>query len=449
MRTAVPVLRSQARSAISAQINTIGEVTGVKLANLNAVNFCNSSTSINVRTVFVGAHSIIVEDTTTVFAGAATLAGQMDAFYAQVGQEFENVMYPMIVSNFGDPLAQDAKLGGLGKLVMVFSPRVNANAEGSILGFVVSCDFSPPSAAPSSNFGEYFYVAVPTSPSVGYSNPQTIASWLREIRPTVIHEVKHIAAYAARFSSLAPEDLAWEEGMARNAEELYARTFYGSALAKQNIGYAASIGCDVQYQTGVPPCKDRPDLMLRHFDALYNYLAAPATVSMLGPTSAGDFSFYASAWAVERWANDNFSTTEGQFFKDWTSSPQTGVLNLEARTGQSWEQSLGEWSLAMYTASIPGFVPVNPHLTFPSWNLPDIWQGMHAGFPPLYPAANPFNPHFETYGNFSEILSPLAGGGFAIFDLSGTQPSRQLIQIQSVTGGDPPSTIRVAIVRIQ
>lgn len=440
---------SAARPAISAQINTVGEISSVKLANLGAANFCNASSTVNVRTVFVGAHSIIVEDTATVFNGAPTLAGQMDAFYTQVGQEFESIMYPIVVANFGDPLAMDAKLGGLGKIVMVFSPRVNANAEGSILGFVVSCDFSPPSAAPSSNFGEYFYAAVPTSAASGYSNPQTVLSWLREIRPTVIHEVKHIAAYAARFNSLAPEDLAWEEGMARNAEELYARTFYNNATAKQNIGYAASIGCDIQYQASAPPCKDRPDLMLRHFDALYSFLATPANFSMLGPTSAQDFTFYASAWAMERWANDIFSTTETQFLNSWTTSVPTGVANLEARTGEPWEQLLGEWSLAMYTGSIPAFVPANPHLLFPSWNLPDIWQGMNASFPALYPAANPFNPFRETYGTFSVNLPALTGGGFAIFDLSGSQLSRQLIQLQSPAGGDPPPTVRIAIVRIQ
>jgi hypothetical protein len=354
-----------------------------------------------------------------------------------------------VLANFGDPLAMDAKLGGLGKVVMVFSPRVNGNAEGSILGFVVSCDFSPSSAAPSSNFGEYLYGAVPTSTAGGYSNPATVASWLREIRPTVIHEVKHIAAYAARFNSLAPEDLAWEEGMARNAEELYARTFYANASAKQNIGYAASMGCDVQYQTGAPPCADRPDLMLRHFDALYTYLQAPGSVSMLGPASTDDFTFYASAWAVERWANDVFGATESQFLQSWMTSVPTGVLNLEARTGQAWEQSLGEWSLAMYSGSIPGFIPTSPHLRFPSWNLSDIWQGMNAGFPTLYPSANPFNPFRETFGNFSANLTSLVGGGFAMFDISGSQPSRQLIQIQSPTGGDPPATIRLAIVRIQ
>ena len=245
--------------------------------------------------------------------------------------------------------------------------------------------------------------------------------------------------------------------MARTAEELYARTFYGTQ-AKQNTGYAASIGCDIQYASAAPPCANRPLLMLRHFDALYSYLQAPERVSMIGRTFATDFTFDASAWSVERWANDIFSTTESQFLKDWTLSTVTGVANLEARTGQPWEQSLGEWSLAMYVDDLPGFTPANPHLQFLSWNLRDIWQGMCNDLGPcanpgnpsqIYPSNNPFNPHFVAYGDFNVNITTLQGGAFSIFDLSGTQAAKQLIQLESASGGDPPSTVRIAIVRIQ
>ncbi len=443
---------------ISAQVATLGNITTLKVPNLDATNFCVTNTPVGVRTVYVGAHSIIVEDTTTIFAGGPTLAGQMDSYYLQLGQEFDAVMYPIELANFGNPLVMDAQLGNLGKVVMVFSPRVNSTSEGSILGFVVSCDFSPVSVAPSSNVGEYFYAAVPTSTAPGYFDPGTRDSWLREMRPTIIHEVKHITAFANRINQhLALEDLSWEEGMARNAEELYARTFYGTQ-AKQNTGYAASIGCDIRYGSAAPPCADRPLLMLRHFDALYTYLSSPEIVSMLGRTFAQDFTFYASAWSMERWANDIFSTSESQFLKDWTVSSVTGVANLEARTGQPWEQSLGEWSLAMYTDDLPNFAPANPHLRFLSWNLHDIWLGMCADLGPcanpqntsqLYPSSNPFQPHFVTFGNFSVNLTTLEGGAFAIFDLTGQQSSTQLIELKSVNGGDPPATVRVAIVRIQ
>jgi hypothetical protein len=444
--------------AAAVQIATVGSITTVKVPNLDASNFCATNTPIGARTVYAGPHAVIVEDTTTVFAGGPTLAGQMDNYYQLLGQEFDNVMYPVELANFGNPFVMDAQLGGLGKVVMVFSPRVNGTSEGSILGFVVSCDFLPPSTAPSSNLGEYFYAAVPTSSALGYFDPGTRDSWLRQMRPTIMHEVKHITAFAERIShGLALEDLSWEEGMARNAEELYARTFYGTQ-AKQNTGYAASIACDVRYGTAAPPCANRPLLMLRHFDALYRYLGSPEIVSMLGRTYSADFTFYASAWSIERWANDLFAVSEAQFLKDWTLSGVTGVANLEQRTGQSWEQSLGEWSLAMYSGSISGFTPANPHLRFLSWNLRDIWLGMCTDLGPcanpnntaqLYPSGNPFSPHAVTFGNFNVNLTTLAGGTFAIFDLSGLQSAKQLIELKSVNGGDPPSTVRIAIVRIQ
>jgi len=133
-RVAVP-------STISRQVVTVGNITTVKVPNLAAANFCVTNTPIGVRTVYSGAHAIIVEDTTQIFAGGPTLAGQMDNYYVALGQEFDNVMYPLVLANFGNPFVMDAQLGNLGKVVMVFSPRVNNSSEGSILGYVVSCDF--------------------------------------------------------------------------------------------------------------------------------------------------------------------------------------------------------------------------------------------------------------------------------------------------------------------
>ena len=418
-----------------------------------------TNTPITVRTVFVGQHSIIVEDTTTVFAGGPTLAGQMDNYYEQLGAEFEATMYPLELANFGNPFVMDAQLGNLGKIVMVFSPRVNASSEGNILGFVVNCDFRPVSTAPSSNFGEYLYGAVPTSTALGYFDPGTRDSWLRQIRPTVMHEVKHIIAFGNRIKNGLPlEDLSWEEGMARTAEELYARTFYGTQ-SKQNTTWAASMGCDIKFATPGTNCSNRPLLMLRHFDALYTYFGAPEIVSMLGRTYAQDFTFYASAWAVERWANDIFGTSESQFLKDWTLSSVTGVLNLEQRTGQPWEQSLGEWSLAMYVGRSPRI-----HAGEPASDIPVVeYSGrlsrdVHGSRPvrksrepdpDSISTATPQHAHRVTFGNFNVNITTLEGGAYSIFDLSGLQCSKQLIELRSVNGTDPPSTIRVAIVRIQ
>ena len=446
-------------AATASQIATIGSITSVKIPNLDAASPCSVNIPISVRTVFVGAHSIIVEDTASTFNGKATLQGQMNASYATLGQEFESVMYPLLTGNFGNPLVLDAQLSGTGKVVMVFSPRVNAMQQGRVQGFTVTCDFQTVAQAPSSNVGEYFYALVPTSPGTGYADTETRDSWLHNVRATIVHEVKHLVQFGERLArGLSFEELSWEEGMARNVEELYARTFYGT-LTKQNTTYAASVGCDLRFASATPPqCVNRPLLMLRHFDALYQYLGGPEGLSPLGRAFGADATFYASAWSIERWANDHFAASESQFLKDWTVSTATGVANLEARTSHAWEEMLGEWSLALYLDDAPGFVPENPRLRFPSWNLPDMWLGLCTDegpcanpntFPQFYPRANPFQPRLLSFGTFAVNTPAIAGGSFSILDISGTQPGSQVIEVRSLTGGDPASTIRLAIVRVQ
>ncbi len=449
---------TQARSTLAAggapraQVSTVGAITSLKVPDLDATNFCISSKAVNVRTVYVGAHTIIVEDTASTFNAAPTLQGQMNSYFQQLGQEFDNTMWPILTANFGNPLSADAQLSNTGKVIMVFTPKVNAMVGGTVLGFVVNCDFNQVAQSPSSNVGEYFYAVVPTSPATGYANTDTKDFWLRLIRATVIHEVKHITAFGTRLLtlSLPLEELSWEEGMARNAEELYSRTFYGTA-AKANTGYLASLYCDLRFtQSTNQACFGRPLLMLRAIDNLYTYFGNTEQLTPLGRPFGGESSFYGSAWSIERWANDLFGTSESQFLKDWTVSPVTGVQNLEARNpGHSWEEMMGEWSLAMYQYDAAGFSPTNPHLRFLSWNIPDLFAGLSVDVPSLYPRRNPFNPHLQSFGNFGPTTVILNGGGVSYFELNGTQSARQLFEIRSFTGGDPPSTIRVAIARVQ
>jgi hypothetical protein len=455
--------RRQSRRSLSASasaIGTLGAITPLKLPNLDAANFCVTNVPVSVRTAYVGQHAIIVEDTaSTTSTGAPTLAGQNDAYYAQVGVEFDAVMWPILTANFGNPLAMDAQLSGTGKVIMVFSPRINAMQQGHVIGFVVSCDFAPVAQAPSSNLGEYFYAIAPTSAAAGFANGETKDSWLRTIRSTIIHEVKHVTAFGERISrNLSLEDLSWEEGTARSAEEIYARGVYG-IQARQNALYAGTLYCDVRAPLLAPPqCVGRPYLMYRHFDPLYSYLSAPEPLTPLGRAFPADISFYASSWAFLRWANDQYAAVESQFLKDFTVSPVAGAANLEARTGRPFEELLGLWSLALYLDDLAGFTPADAKLTMPSWNFRDIWLGMCSDFGPctnpsntqqIFTRPNPVQPRAHVFGVFSDDIVGLAGGSFTFFDLSGTAAGRQLLEVKAFAGGDPPASLRLAIVRIQ
>ncbi|MCX5763338.1 MAG: Ig-like domain-containing protein [Gemmatimonadetes bacterium] len=439
---------------------TVGTITPVKLPNLDAANFCVSSIAINARTVFVGQRAVILEDTSTVFGARATLAGQMDDYYRRLGQEFDAVMWPLITTNFGNPLAMDAQIGGVGKVMMVFSPRINVMQQQAVQGFAVSCDLDP--TLPSSNAGAFFYAIVPTSTTSGYANGESRDSWLRQVRATVVHEVKHIATFAERRShalSLDPvlTDVSWEEGMARVAEELYARTFYQSA-AKANLRYATSVGCDLTFQTVGAACQDRPELMQRHFAALFSALSTSQSLSPLGRAQATDVSFYGSAWSLLRWAIDHYGPTETQFLTAFTTGTATGVPALEARTASHpWEEILGEWSLAMYLDDLPGFTTANARIDFPSWNLRNIFLGLCGDLGPCtttnavqqYPRPIPQQPRAVSFGNFTSVITAMVGGGYTLFDLGGTQTARQLLELKGPNGTDPPSTMRIAIARVQ
>ena len=125
------------------------------------------------------------------------------------------------------------------------------------------------SAAIASNQAEIFYAVVPTDAGTTFdNNPSTYnpVEWRRDIRGTVIHETKHLAMFAERFSNANATTLeeSWlEEGMAMHSEELYARIFSGAAW-KGNTGYGSSsapnyIWCEVRPSTAA--CADRPRLL--------------------------------------------------------------------------------------------------------------------------------------------------------------------------------------------
>lgn len=440
------------------QIATVGAVTQLKIPNLDASSFCSQFLSIGARTAWVGKHAVIVEDTVSVINGVPTLRGQMDSLYAQIGQEFDDVDWPILTQYFGNPSVFDASLSPAyaGIVVMVFSPRINTMAGGTLSGFVASCDFYPASQAPSSNNGKFFYAVMPTSLAAGVGAGSR-GSWLREIRGTIIHEVKHITSFAWRLSqNTAFEELWLEEGTARHAEEQLARALEGTTW-KGNADYRSSLYCEIRPEDAT--CGGRPILMLRHFDNLYQYLQAPDIYTMFGRTGIADATFYGTSWSIVRWMIDHYATSESSFLLPLVQSTKSGVANLEARvSGHIWEEMYGEWALALYADDYPGVTFANGRLKFSSWNTRDVFAGLCADLGPctnpastknLYPVAYPFTPRRVPFGAFSTTVSALAAGSFSSWLISGSQAAPQLLDLRGAAGGDPPGQVRLAIVRIQ
>jgi hypothetical protein len=281
--------------------------------------------------------------------------------------------------------------------------------------------------------------------------------WRRVIRSTVIHEVKHLAMIANRISNPSAQTFeeSWlEEGMAQLSEELYSRTITG-ATWRGDTGYGSAANpnnfwCEVRPSTA--SCADRPFIMTGHVAFLYDFLRDVENKTVLGgyPSSSSDPSFYGSAWLLARFLLDSYGTNEATFLQALTTEPAlTGTDNLEARTGVPYETFLAQYHIALHLDDDPAFTPTQPWQQIASWDLPAIYTGLNTDFGAATFVQSPLLKHAVAFGTFNSNIASLRGGSAAHFDLSGTQNGKEMIALESATGGAPDAGLRLAIIRVQ
>jgi hypothetical protein len=416
---------------------------------------------VTFKVVYSGTKMVILEDM------ASPLSGTMDNEYVKLGQEFDQTMYDQLLE-FGDPLVVDSALDNNGHMLALFSPKVNNytlnGVTNQILGFVTLCDFFPrvaytlpdgtsSGACPTSNEGEAFYAAVP-DPTAGW----TISFWRRLMRGTLIHEAKHIASYAWRYYYDASElEETWlEEATAQQASEIWARNMYQRGV-KQDITWADGPLCDYAPVGG--SCPDPAEGILHHFGFLYDHYASLESKSILDdPTGSIDPVIYGSSWSFIRYVTDTYGQSEPAFLSSIVKVQNDhGVANVASKSGKPFSELLGMFSLASTADNYPGVTLTDPKLRLASWNSRDLFQNMSANLTngsgaPAYPLPWPLRVRPVSFGNFNTAqaeVSLLRGGGFAAWELSGTQNGPQALAIRSVDGSVAPPLIGMAIVRIQ
>lgn len=408
--------------------------------------------TVRARAVYVGSKIIIYEDS------LAPLAGTMDAEYQAIGQEFDNTTFG-VLSNFGDPLVLDSQTDNNGRIVALFTKRVNQLGTG-LLGFVGSWDFFPQDSTngyPASNVGEYFYAYVP-DPSGTSAYSRDVETWKRYIRGTLAHEAKHITSFAERIAiDAARLENRWlEEATAQQSSEMWARAVYQRGW-KSNAGWIDGPRCD--YATAGATCPDPVIGLMHHFGWLYDFDDSNEQMSVVSDNSSDGASLYGSAWLFARWLTDQYSNgNEGAFLRSLVVQPvDAGVTNVNNRTGRPFSETFGMFTLATVVDDYPGFTPADARLTIPSWNTRDIFAGMNRSLvtstgKPAFPRMFPLNIRALSYGTLAAqntFITGLTGGGYIAFDLSGTQTGPQSIGVRSGIGGPAPANIGMAIVRIQ
>ncbi|MBL0937529.1 MAG: hypothetical protein IBJ03_01470 [Gemmatimonadaceae bacterium] len=391
------------------------------------VSGCSAGPSVQARVVYVGSHGVVLEDL------RAPRAGRMDATYAQVGEEFDRVVYPLMIAQVGNPLALDGAMGGDGRVTMLFTRVVNDSMPGTA-GFVSACNFYPRSTFAGSNQDAVLYGRVPSA-------TESPSDWRRSMRSTVVHETKHLASYAERLARGAGFEEVWlEEATARVAEELYARTFVktqAGAAFRGQMGYAASVGCEITQ------CDDRPLVMFKHFSALHDFLRRVDAVPALGATQLNAMT-YASGWAFVRWVLDGQSDETTALRALVAGTNGRGLDGMAALTGRDAESLVTGW-MADLAGAFDGAAHGQSGSASATWDMRDVMQGLARQLPGAY-AESPLRVTRVGFGTLSALTHEVLPMTTHYIAVDGIQRGSQLLSLTTPSG---QHVLRLAVARVQ
>lgn len=316
-------------------------------------------TRATARLSYVGTNVLIYIDTLSPANGFT--ADQLTAF----GQLFDQILYPIDTTNFGPPTDIDHN----GHLIVLLSPLVNAltpanecKTQGFVGGFFVGGDLGLTDTT--SNQGEIFYSLVP-DPNGTVSCAHSVAELVETTGSTFLHEVQHMINFGQHVlvHGGRPEFGWLDEGLSIVAEEL------GS----------------VYYEKKFPPPTGRtdpsqlfPDSSQGYIQDLlfqsYSYLLETDTATVtLHSDADGGLAWRGGDWLLMRWLGDQKGSG---IYKALVQTNLTGTTNIASAAGESFDSLFGDFSLALYTDSLPG-IPrssIPPRDRFTSRNLRQIYQ---------------------------------------------------------------------------
>ena len=399
---------SPASPAHSASVPGIGTVQQFHvLSSESPVRF----TRVGARLGYIGTNVLIYVDTLAPANGFTST--QLTGF----GDLFDQTLYPLVVDAFGPPSDIDQN----GRLVMLLSPIVNAltpsaecDTQGFIGGFFEGVDLA--STDTSSNQGEIFYSLVP-DPNGTVSCQHSVAELEASTPATFVHELQHLINFGQHVVAHngLPERGWLDEGMSIVAEEL------GS----------------LYYENKFPPPTGRtnpaqlfPDSSQGFINGLlfdsYAYLLKTDTVTVtLHSDADGGLAWRGGDWLLLRWLGDQKGAG---IYKALVQSSLTGMANIANAAGESFDGLFGDFSLSLYTDSIPG----TPKSSIPSRNRFAV-RNLRRMYQRLYDTSQPssFVPR-----PFPILTTPLTGmitasmvpGTMAFYRLNTTGQGKVTIQ---------------------
>jgi hypothetical protein len=367
-----PAGRSRSVATADAQV---GDLVRVNVGS----SACDSVVTRTARVVAIGSKSIVLSDTLNPSGGFSS------ADYQRFAARFDTLVYPLDVTNFGEPADIDKN----NKIELLFTTAVNEltprNSTSYVGGFFFDRDLFPVNDTPDyqgcqgSNVGELFYLLAP-DPTGAVNGNIRRTGFVDSITTSILaHEFQHLINASRRlYVTQGAEDfeVTWlNEGLSHIAEELL---FFHEAdiQPRRNV--------DVTLLRNNAEARSAYNADMASNTSRYRlYLAAPSENSPF--RSDDSLETRGASWNFLRYAADRKAASGGSDAATWqalVNSTATGMINLRRVFGADIGGLVRDWSVSHYADDFVAGA-AREH-TQPSWNFHSIFpalQGTNNSYP--------------------------------------------------------------------
>ena len=333
----------------------------------------------------VGARVKGISSKVAIFVDTLAPAGGLDSVALDsIARTFDTRLYAIDTAAFG----RESDINSDSVVLVLMTNTVNklvtsteCNQSGFVAGFFFGVDIDPAFSNDSrSNKSEVFYSIV-ADPAGTLSCAHSSAELQAFVPVTFIHEFQHMISFNQHvLVRHAGGELLWlNEGFSHYAEELGGRSYASD-------GDARVTDCTI----GQVACRFFAGNLLNAYD----YLDSTGNHYLLPTEGIGTLAERGAAWLFVRYMVDQYAagTTRSAwnaFTRGMVQTAQVGFANVEAATGDQFEDVVSRWGLANYVTDIPS---APAELKYVSWDMHSVFSSLHTQRPALFPNFYPVNP---------------------------------------------------------
>jgi len=355
----------------AAGVPAVGDVININVPDANTDDLCQNFIRTQATVASVSRRAILAVD---------TLDGPPSALFTQavldsITNEFDNVTFPTDSSYYNNPTDTD----GNGHIILLFSGQINkltppGTTGGFVGGFFFAGDFFPStdqgggagSFCPESNNAEIFYLLSP-DPTGRFGNTRSTSSVRQGTRGTIAHEFQHMINAGRRFVNpqVSTFEATWlDEALAHFAEDAVGRVARGFTDL-QTLTFSELLPCNT-------PCSQANDFnafFFQNLARLTDWMAAPEKYSPLSKMADTSLAVRGAAWALVRYAADNYSNGDPRAFtRALAAGPDSGVKNFVAAAKAPIDTLVKNWLVSMYADHL-GIANLDAKYQYRSYNF--------------------------------------------------------------------------------